>query len=464
MERISIEEIVRAVDGTLIRKCDENYITGVRHDSRECGAGDMFVAVIGENQDGHRYIPQVLEKGCRTVLVSHEDGWRDSAEGRDANIIKVDDTVYAMGQLAAYYLDTLDVLKIAVTGSVGKTSTRDMIYYALSGKYRCGRNLKNFNNAIGLPISVFTFDRSMDAVVLEMGMDSFGEIDRLGEIVKPNIAVITNIGVSHMENLGSREGIFRAKMEITGHITGSGKAEATLVFPLDEEFLTKERTQGEYTQVTIGENGKSEYIISDIDDFGIEGIQFTLEHEEKTERIRIGVPGRHNAVNASLAIAVAGLAGLSVKEAAAGLEKVELTGRRLKIREGRGMRIIDDTYNASPDSMKSALKVLEQSPCSGSRTAVLGDMYELGEDSDRQHAAVGMFARSLGIDRVIAVGKNARHIAEGAGGGDVQVLYFEEKEDLYDKISQLTGAGDIILVKGSRGMEMEKLVEKLIKD
>lgn len=221
MERISIEEIVRAVDGTLIRKCDENYITGVRHDSRECGAGDMFVAVIGENQDGHRYIPQVLEKGCRTVLVSHEDGWCDSAEGRDANIIKVDDTVYAMGQLAAYYLDTLDVLKIAVTGSVGKTSTRDMIYYALSGKYRCGRNLKNFNNAIGLPISVFTFDRSMDAVVLEMGMDSFGEIDRLGEIVKPNIAVITNIGVSHMENLGSREGIFRAKMEITGHITGS---------------------------------------------------------------------------------------------------------------------------------------------------------------------------------------------------------------------------------------------------
>ena len=220
MDRISVEEIVRAVNGTLVRKCEEDHITGVKHDSRECQPGDMFVAVKGENQDGHRYIPQVVAAGCRTVMVSHREGWYGEISSTPCNIIEVEDTVYAMGELASYYLDRLDILKVAVTGSVGKTSTRDMIYYVLSEKYVCGRNMKNFNNDIGLPLSIFQFDSGTQAAVLEMGMDHFGEIDRLGEIVKPDIAVITNIGISHMENLGSREGIFKAKMEVAGHITG----------------------------------------------------------------------------------------------------------------------------------------------------------------------------------------------------------------------------------------------------
>ncbi|MBR3786808.1 MAG: hypothetical protein IKJ85_00280, partial [Firmicutes bacterium] len=177
MNKITIEEIIRATEGTLIRGQNENFITGVKHDSRECGEGDMFVAIKGENQDGHKYIPQVMGKGCRTVLVSHTDGWYDEVSDimskEEINIIKVENTVYALGQLASYYLATLGVLKIAVTGSVGKTSVRDMIYYALSEKYVCGRNLKNYNNFIGLPISIFQFDDETEAVVLEMGMDKF---------------------------------------------------------------------------------------------------------------------------------------------------------------------------------------------------------------------------------------------------------------------------------------------------
>lgn len=462
MEKISVETIVRAVNGTLIKECDEKYISGVKHDSRECGEKDMFVAVAGENRDGHDYISQVIERGCRTVLVSHLGEWYDRTAGTDMNVIMVDDTVYAMGELAKHYLETLDVIKVAVTGSVGKTSTRDMIYYVLSEKYNCGRNMKNFNNAVGLPLSVFQFDRNMDVVVLEMGMDGFGEIDRLAEIVKPNIAVITNIGVSHIENLGSREGIFKAKMEITDHITGYGDKQGVLVFRWDDEFLTREKTYGKYRQVIVGDNGKSDYIISDIDDFGVKGIQFTLEHLNEARRISIGIPGKHNAVNGTLAIAVGDLLGVSTDEEQAGLAKVQLTGRRLKYIKGSRFDVIDDTYNASPDSMKSALKVLERSSCKGKKTAILGDMYELGDQSERQHYGVGVFARSLSVDRIVAVGEKALHIAEGAEGGKAHVMCFSDKKELIDNIDQLRGPGDIILVKGSRGMQMEEIVESLL--
>ncbi len=462
MDKTGIDEIVSAVNGRLIRKCDEAYITGVKHDSRECAQGDMFVAIQGENNDGHRYIPQVIRAGCRTVMVSHTEGWYGEIGSEACNIIEVEDTVYAMGELAAYYLDKLDILKVAVTGSVGKTSTRDMIYYVLSEKYTCGRNMKNFNNAIGLPLSIFRFDSSTQAAVLEMGMNSFGEIDRLAGIVKPDIAVITNIGISHMENLGSREGIFRAKMEIAGHIKDRDGKKGTLVFPYDGEFLTKERTAGDYEQIMVGTDGKSDYIISDIKDSGMDGISFDLEHNEQIRHISIPVPGRHNAVNSTLAIAVGELLGVGIEDAQAGLAKAQLTGSRLRRLKNERLTVIDDTYNASPDSMKSALKVLEQSSCSGSKTAVLGDMFELGENTERRHYEVGLFARGLKIDKVIAVGRLAENIAHGAAGGSMQVMWFEKKEEMYDKLDQIAGTGDIILIKGSRGMKMEQIAEKIL--
>lgn len=469
MNKITIEEIVRASKGELIRGNKQVYITGVRHDSRECGAGDMFVAIAGKNRDGHEYIPQVVKNGCRTLLVSHTEGWTDKVDdealnNETLNIIKVDDTVYSLGELAGYYLSTLDVLKIAVTGSVGKTSVRDMIYYVLSEKYVCGRNIKNYNNFVGLPISIFEFDDSTEAVVLEMGMDKFGEIDRLAEIVKPHIAVITNIGVSHIENLGSRDGIFKAKMEITNHINRfkNGK-DGVLIFLRDDEYLTKENTCGDYRQISIGEDGRSEYIISTVDDFGLEGIQFVLEHREKSSKVKLGIPGRHNAVNAAIAVAVGMEAGISVEEACRGLLKAELTGSRLKIIDTGRLRVIDDTYNANPDSMKSAVRVLELSECKGKKTAILGDIYELGEESERLHRSVGLFIRNLNIDTIIAIGSNAAHIAEGASGGNAEVAYYEDKESFCRELSRFVGLDDLILVKGSRGMEMERIVEELLK-
>ena len=462
MEKITIETVVGVTGGRLLQSGSDNFITGVKHDSRQCGQGDMFVAIKGENHDGHDYIPQVAEQGCCAVLVSHTDGWADRIKGSGLSVIEVEETVYAMGQLAAYYLDTLDVLKIAVTGSVGKTSTRDMIYYTLSEKYRCGRNMKNYNNDIGLPISIFQFDRSMEAVVLEMGMNNFGEIDRLADIVRPHIAVITNIGVAHMENLGSREGIFRAKMEIAGHITDRAGEKGALVFPYDGEFLTRERTAGDYRQIMIGREEDSDYRIYDVDDLGLDGIKFTVEHDGLKEVMNIPVPGEHNAVNGALAVAVGSLAGLTADEIRRGLAKVSLTGSRLKLLKSEKLSVIDDTYNASPDSMKSALRVLENSSCDGKKIAVLGDMYELGDDSEKQHFETGAFAAGLHIDGLIAVGREAEHIADGAAGGNFPVAFFCDKDEACREIERIAEAGDMFLVKGSRGMKMERIVEKIL--
>ncbi|MBQ0079825.1 MAG: UDP-N-acetylmuramoyl-tripeptide--D-alanyl-D-alanine ligase [Eubacterium sp.] len=457
MKRITIGEILKATGGKLVSGNENNFINDIKQDSRICADGDMFVAIKGENHDGHAYVKGVLDAGCKTVFISDETCLPEDLSA-DVNAILVEDTVYSLGDLAGWYLDTLNVRKVAVTGSVGKTSVRDMIYYVLSEKYSTGRNMKNFNNDIGLPLSIFQFDENTEAVVLEMGMNHFGEIDRLASIVKPEIGVITNIGVAHVENQGSREGIYQAKMEIASHIQQGGK----LVYVADGEYLTKERTAGDYTQISIGTNGKSDYIITSVDDFGLEGIQFLVENNQVNHKILLPLPGIHNAYNAGVALAVGNLLGISIEEGAAGLAKAELTGRRLKVVKGKRASVIDDTYNASTDSMKSALKVLENSKCEGKRIAVLGDMFELGEESEKQHKGVGIFARGCNIDLFIAVGDNARYMSEGAQGGKARVLWFETKDELYPLLDELVKQGDVVLAKGSRGMKMEDIVERVL--
>lgn len=456
MKKTEIDKILNATGGSLIAEGKEKYITGVRHDSREVEAGDMFVAIKGENSDGHSYIPSVCKKGCRTVLVSHTDGWPGdiNAYRGELNIILVDDTVQAMGKLAAWYLAELGIKKAAVTGSVGKTSTRDMIYYVLSERYNCGRNLKNYNNNIGLPLSIFRFDENTEAAVLEMGMDAFGEIEYLSGIVKPDIGVITNIGVAHMEKLGSREGIFTAKMEIAGNIAPADKGGA-LVFAGDDTFLTKERTAGDYRQIEIGFDEKSDYRISGIDDFGIEGIEFYLTCKGSSTKIKLPVPGKHNAVNAAIALAVGNLMGVDIETGAAGLTKTSLTGSRLRKVEGKTVTIIDDTYNANPASAMSAIDVLARSRAER-KVAILGDMLELGADTAKQHREVGEHAAKAGIDAVAAIGRLAENIAEGAGGA-----HFDTKEAFLEVMPKFIRPGDMVLVKASRGMKLEDIVKAL---
>lgn len=467
MRPFTVEEIMKAVGGTLVSGEKENIVYGICTDSRKAKLGDLFFPLKGENNDGHDFLGQVLESGCRTIVVSDESKVPKqafAAQPGDADIIVVEDTTAALQALASYYLDCLPLKKkIAVTGSVGKTSTRDMLYYAVSTSFKTGRNPKNFNNYFGLPLSIMDFEPDTEVAVLEMGMASKGEIETLARLARPDIGVITNIGVSHIENLGSREGILKAKLEVTCCFDEN----STLIINTDNDMLTPENVKGNYKIVTVGTGEKCDYRIKDVCDFGDKGIEYTLCHDGKTYRVKLPVPGAHNAVNSSLAVAAAGILGISPETAIKGFEQAELTEKRLNIKKQGRIKVIDDTYNACPDSMKSALNTLMSTSIDegGRRVAVLGDMFELGNESQAAHLEVGQYAGEMKPDLLVAVGNDARYYAEGASAlGEDRVLLYEHREDFEKEVSSIIKPGDVVLVKASRSMEMEKTVKEILKD
>ena len=455
MKKLTIEQIMESVKGELLLGDPKNEISGVSTDSRKVVEGEVFFPLIGEQHDAHDFIPQAVERGCRTFVLSRKP------EGLSGpfNIILVNDTTKALQDLAAYYLSLFSMIKIGVTGSTGKTSTKEMLYWILSEKYKTARNIGNLNNHIGLPLTVLSIPEDTEAGVFEMGMSELGEIDLLAKLVRPDIGIITNIGISHIENLGSRENIMKAKLEITNYFTSEG----ILIVNEDSDLLSRENVKGDYKIVTTGETGRSNFIISNIVDYGEEGIEFTVEHKEEIQTFRLNVPGRHNAYNGALAVAAASSCGIAMAEAAKGLLKLEITDKRLNIKGKNGMKIIDDTYNASPDSMKAAIDVLTATK-GFRKIAVLADMFELGENSDAFHAEVGRYAGENSVDLLIAVGTQAKHIYEAAKEilGERKVHYYETKELLMDDIGSMISSGDVILLKGSRGMAMDQVVKKIM--
>ncbi len=455
MKKLTIEQITEAVKGKLLLGDPKDEISGVSTDSRKVAEGDIFFPLIGEQHDAHDFIPQAVERGCRTFILSREP---DGLSG-PFNIIQVEDTTKALQELAAYYLSLFSMIKIGVTGSTGKTSTKEMLYWIFSEKYKTARNIGNFNNHIGLPLTVLSIPEDTEAGVFEMGMSELGEIDLLAKLVRPDIGVITNIGISHIENLGSRENILKAKLEITNYFTTDG----ILIVNEDNDFLSRDDVQGNYKIVTTGETGRSNFIISNIIDNGEEGIEFTIEHKKETQTFHLNVPGRHNAYNGALAVAAAVSCGITMAEAAKGLLKLEITDKRLNIKGKNGMKIIDDTYNASPDSMKAAIDVLTATK-GFRKIAILADMFELGENSDAFHAEVGRYAAESSVDILIAVGTQAKHIYEAAKEilGEQKVHYYETKELLMGDIGSMISSGDVILLKGSRGMAMDQVVKKIM--
>lgn len=470
MKKLTIEQIVKAVKGDLLRGDPKDEITGVSTDSRKVVEGEIFFPLIGEQHDAHDFIPQALERGCRAVIVSRKPEeipvqgetlkeYGSSCQGRPLNLILVPDTTRALQNLAAYYLSLFSIIKIGVTGSTGKTTTKEMLYWIFSEKYKTARNIGNLNNHIGLPLTVLSMPEDTEAGIFEMGMSEPGEIDLLAGLVRPDIGIITNIGISHIENLGSRENILKAKLEITNYFTPEG----ILIVNEDSDFLSREDVRGNYRVITTGETGRSNFILSGITDYGENGIEFTIEHKEELQRFRLNVPGRHNAYNGALAVAAAVSCGISMAEAARGLLKLEITDKRLSIKGKNGMKIIDDTYNASPDSMKAAIDVLIATK-GFRKIAILADMFELGENSAEFHAEVGRYAADSSVDLLIAVGTQAKHIAEAAKEilGDGKVHYYETKELLIDDIGSMISSGDVILLKGSRGMAMDQVVKKIM--
>lgn len=460
MKALKTEEICEGVSGKVLKHGNDIAVRRVEIDSRKVCKDDVFFAIIGENHDAHRFIPACLEAGCRTFVISDESCMHCFDDYEDANVVLTDDTSLGLQRLAAYYLDSLNIRRIGVTGSTGKTSTKDMIVCVCSSKFKTAGTKGNFNNLIGMPRTALSLDEDTEVGVFEMGMDRFGEISALSKIVKPDIGVITNIGVSHIENLGSREGIFKAKMEIT---EGFGK-ENTLIVWRDDEFLNDSSISGDFKTVISGTDERSSFIVSDITDRGIDGVDFAIRHENEKYSAHLSVPGTHNAWNASLAVACGYELGISIPDAIHALEDLNMTEKRLTVKTNGIIRVIDDTYNASPDSMRAGLSVLMNTE--GKRkVAVLGDMFELGEKSAEYHRQVGEFAGKCGCDLLVTIGEMAENIHIGASPymNEENMLHFSSKEKFFGYSGDLIEEGDVVIVKASRGMALEDVVNELLR-
>ena len=462
MNEITVSEILKATNGKLVSGSPEATVCGVTIDSRKVEEGFLFVAIKGENTDGHKYIESARDLGATCALVSSDV---DVVDG--IALVKVDDTAYALQELGKAYLTGLSMKKIAVTGSVGKTTTRDLLHAAVSSIYKAGKNSGNLNNDLGLPLTVLSFDSSMQVGVMEMGtMGSLGEIHRLADIGRPDAAIITNIGVSHLETLGTRDNILKTKLEITDYFT----KENTLIINADDDKLgIIEPNNYDFKIIKVGTEkafSAPDYLVSKVSDNGLNGTGFCLSVGGNIFDVVLPIPGAHNALNAALAIAGANVIGVSIEDAIRGISNMVPTGSRLRIVELDGIKIIDDSYNAAPQSMKAAITTLVNSDCDR-RIAVLGDMYELGTDSEAMHSEVGRFAAESGVDILITVGENAFAIAKGAEAikkSDAPIIVSTRtSEEAYAALSDVMQDGDLILVKASRGMKLDELVRRLEK-
>ena len=458
MEYLTIKELILASEGQLVSKCnEETIVNNIVIDSRKAGKDSAFVAIVGENLDGHNFINLAINQGCKTIIKNKNNNV--DIENKEVNVIEVSDTEIALGDIAKFYKNKFKIPFIAVTGSVGKTTTRDMVYSTISAKYNSLKNVGNLNNQFGVPLTLFNLDDSYECAVIEMGMSHFKEIEYLANIVNPKIGVISNIGLSHIENLGSQEGILQAKMEIATNFNESN----TLVVNGDDKFLgTLKGKNLEYKLKTFGFN-KDNDIYCESYVMGEEDLTFVCYIDGKKEEIFIPTVGEHNIYNAMAAILVGRELNISLEDIKCGLRNFKATKMRLDIIKNDKMTIINDAYNASPDSMEAALKILGR--YKNRKVAILGDMFEMGEHTEYGHRLVGKSAVD-NTDVLIAIGKDSKFICEEAkdlGFNENNIHHFNTKEEAIEKIDELVKKDDVVLVKASRGMELEKIVEYLNK-
>lgn len=455
--KLAIEEIVDAVNGKLLNPqvngtsaCIESITT----DSRKQMRKGLFIPLKGERFDGHDFISHVYDKGAIATLTMNEA----VLDERMATIL-VEDTKMALLDLGRFYRKQFQIPVIGITGSVGKTSTKEMISAVLSGKWNVHKTEGNFNNEIGLPLTLFNLEQSHEAAVVEMGMNHFGEIHNLTCSALPDVAVITNVGTSHIENLGSREGILKAKLEILDGLHSEG----VLIMNGDNDLLSTLHDLP-VKSISYGLMPTNDYWAKEIRSEG-EYTVATVMSPRQIYQIRIKALGEHMVYNTLAAIAVAEHFGLTEEEIMSGLSSYEPAKMRMHITTCEsGLTIIDDTYNASPDSMQAALKVLRDYDAKGRKVAILGDMFEMGEFAPKLHQEVGQFVTETAIDVLIAIGHLAKHIYEGyKEKGTKDAYYFETKEAFIENLMHIIQKEDCVLLKASRGMHFEALIEEVRK-
>lgn len=448
---LTVEQIAEFCNGKVIG-ASKKKVTSIVIDSRKAGENSMFVAIKGERVDGHKFVEATFEQGAVCALVEQ----KPEIEG---TYIVVESTLQAIKDIAEGYRKTLKAKVIGITGSVGKTSTKEMVASILGQKYKVTKTLGNFNNEIGLPLTVFRIQEDDDIAILEMGISDFGEMSRLTKIARPDICMITNIGQCHLENLGDRDGVLKAKSEIFECM----QEKAAIILNGEDDKLSTIKDVKGVSPKFFGreENGDNYACAKNIVDKGMEGTELTIEFQDgETITARIPVPGDHMVGNA-LAGAIAGkVLGLSPDEIKAGIESYQsIAGRNNTIRT-ENFTILDDCYNANPMSMKAGIDIISKS--TGRKVAVLGDMFELGEDELKLHGEVGEHAGKSSVDLLICVGERSKVMAEEARKySKHMVLHYADREEVIEKIGTLLKKGDTILVKASHGMGFDKIVEHL---
>lgn len=415
-------------------------------DTRKITDGCLFIAIKGDNFDGHDFAAKAVENGAQAVIVEKDCG----LGGRQ---ILVENTRLALLELAGYYRSLFNIPVIGITGSVGKTTTKEMVHAVMSSKYNTLKNEGNLNNEIGVPLTLFRLDDSHEAAVIEMGMSSFGEISRMTKAVRPDAAIISNIGVSHIENLGSREGILKAKLEIFQGMKG----DAPVILNGDDDMLVTVRP-GAHPVIYYGiDNRNVNYKASDITSKESE-TELTVGFAGGSGRVSLPYPGRHNVYNSLAAVAAGSLFGVELSDALEALKGYVPAGMRQRINKKYGMTFIEDCYNASPDSQAAALAVLGGMN-SQRKIAVIGDMLELGSVSKDAHYGVGTKAAENRIDAVFTYGERSLETAKGAAdGGVADVRSFEDKQALSEQLVSYLKEGDAVLFKASRGMKLEDVI------
>ena len=457
MEPMTIREILEAVDGKLLGEFSDLDLT-VKHvftDSRNPDPGALFIPLVGERFDGHAFLNEALEGGAAGCFTQRE---RESyLPGKF--YIKVGSTQKALRDLARHYKQKFRIPFVAVTGSVGKTTTKDMVAAVLGERFKVLKTEGNFNNEVGLPLTLLRLNSNHEICVVEMGMNHFGEIEYLSSIVEPDVAVITNIGDSHIENLGSRENILKAKCEIFSHMDPK---KGYVILNGDDPLLEPLRASLPFQSVLVGTAEGLDYRATGVESDGERSVRCHVRTPRSGFDVEIPALGNHMLYPTLTAAAVAEHFGMTGGEIARGVLRFAPTKMRMNIlKRGDGITILNDAYNANPQSMRAAVEVLSKSG-GDYKIAVLGDMFELGPFAPTLHAGVGAYLGKAGIDCLVAVGELARHIYDAAKDAMVpQVYWCETKEEAKPILAELVKPNSTILVKASRGMAFEELVDDL---
>lgn len=467
MKDMTLEKIAAAVKGELhVDKIAQGIdakrteAAGVVLDSRKVEKDYIFIATRGERVDGHSFIDSVFDAGAMGVICEK------APQNPKGAYILVKDSFQALKDVAEYYRSRLDIKVVGITGSVGKTSTKEFVASVLSKQFRVVKTAGNFNNEVGLPLTVLGIREDCEVAVLEMGISDFGEMHRLSKIARPDVCLITNIGQCHLENLGTRDGILKAKTEIFDYMQENG---AVCLNGDDDKLSTVHDVKGT-VPVFFGTNKNNAIYATDYKNKGLEGssakIHINTNAVQADFDAVIPLPGEHMLYNALAATAVGVQFGLSIDQIRAGIRDVEPVGGRSHVIHTDRLTLIDDCYNANPVSMKAALDLLAVTDTDGTkrRVAILGDMFELGEKEKELHAEVGAYAAEKKIDALICIGalsQNMYDAAEKVENTTTKAYYFADKESMLGRLDELICDGDIVLVKASHGMHFEELLQKL---